>query len=365
MAIERAGGAKFEDVRELVAGTRGAGVLDKGDMDAGIWSAGQTQGLIHDIPTCKGLIHDIPTCKDLVDRIMRDAEAIIRNRLDKMVALDRLQMIDRAVSRAETRRGADGSLHEIVAALDGVAERQALSQAAGDGGRQRAAGAVGVLRADALGDVGARARRPGVNKRSVTVSLPPCPPLSSTAFGPSESSIAPARSRSSPDCSAKPQSRSASGRLGVISAARGKRSAFRTSIVPSSASAAPLVATITGSTTSGMPRRCFRQRRGDGQRDLGRAQHADLDRVGADIGKTALDLLAHDIGRNEMDGADAGGVLRGDGGDRRHGVGAERRRRLDVGLDAGAAARVRSRDDEQPSWLQAEGAVTPRPPGSR
>jgi nitronate monooxygenase len=76
VAIERKGGAKFEDVRELVAGTRGAGVLDQGDMDAGIWSAGQTQGLIH----------DIPTCKDLVERIMREAKAIVRDRLDRMVA---------------------------------------------------------------------------------------------------------------------------------------------------------------------------------------------------------------------------------------------------------------------------------------
>ena len=76
VAIERKGGAKFEDVRELVAGTRGAGVLDKGDMDAGIWSAGQTQGLIH----------DIPSCKDLVEHIMAEAQKIIRDRLDKMVA---------------------------------------------------------------------------------------------------------------------------------------------------------------------------------------------------------------------------------------------------------------------------------------
>ncbi len=76
VAIERKGGAKFEDVRELVAGTRGAGVLDAGEMDAGIWSAGQTQGLIH----------DIPSCKDLVEKIMSEAEAIIRNRLDRFLA---------------------------------------------------------------------------------------------------------------------------------------------------------------------------------------------------------------------------------------------------------------------------------------
>jgi len=73
VAIERRGGAKFEDIKDLVAGVRGAVVLDKGDIDAGIWTAGQTQGLIH----------DIPSCADLVARVMREAEAIIRDRLDK------------------------------------------------------------------------------------------------------------------------------------------------------------------------------------------------------------------------------------------------------------------------------------------
>jgi nitronate monooxygenase len=70
------GGAKFEEVRDLVAGTRGKGVLETGDMDAGIWSAGQVQGLIN----------DIPTCKELVERIVREAEAIIRGRLSKAIA---------------------------------------------------------------------------------------------------------------------------------------------------------------------------------------------------------------------------------------------------------------------------------------
>jgi nitronate monooxygenase len=28
-----------------------------------------------------GLIHDIPTCKELIDRIMAEAEALIRDRL--------------------------------------------------------------------------------------------------------------------------------------------------------------------------------------------------------------------------------------------------------------------------------------------
>jgi len=76
VAIERRGNAKFEDVKELVAGTRGGNVLDKGEMDYGIWSAGQTQGLIH----------DIPSCAELVARIVAEAESIIRNRLDKALA---------------------------------------------------------------------------------------------------------------------------------------------------------------------------------------------------------------------------------------------------------------------------------------
>jgi nitronate monooxygenase len=75
VAIERRGNAKFEDIENLVSGTRGAIVLDKGDIGAGIWTAGQSQGLIH----------DIPSCADLVARIVREAEAIIRNRLDKVL----------------------------------------------------------------------------------------------------------------------------------------------------------------------------------------------------------------------------------------------------------------------------------------
>ncbi len=76
VAIERAGGAKFEDVQHLVAGTRGRDALANGDTQGGIWSAGMVQGLIH----------DIPTCKDLVDRIISEAEDLIRGRLASMVS---------------------------------------------------------------------------------------------------------------------------------------------------------------------------------------------------------------------------------------------------------------------------------------
>jgi nitronate monooxygenase len=74
VALEKQG-AKFEDVRELVAGSRGRSVYEVGDNDAGIWSAGQVQGLINDIPTCAELVH----------RIVREAEEIISDRLGGML----------------------------------------------------------------------------------------------------------------------------------------------------------------------------------------------------------------------------------------------------------------------------------------
>jgi nitronate monooxygenase len=64
-------GAKFEDIRELVAGTRGRGVYKTGDTDAGIWSAGMIQGLIR----------DVPSCEELILRIVSEAKALIEARL--------------------------------------------------------------------------------------------------------------------------------------------------------------------------------------------------------------------------------------------------------------------------------------------
>ncbi|MGE5567364.1 MAG: NAD(P)H-dependent flavin oxidoreductase [Parcubacteria group bacterium] len=73
--IERRGGAKFEDVKDLVAGVRGREALQTGDTDAGIWSAGMIQGLIHDVPSVEELVH----------RIVAEAEEIIRDRLEGML----------------------------------------------------------------------------------------------------------------------------------------------------------------------------------------------------------------------------------------------------------------------------------------
>src|SRR5687768_3196929 len=55
VALEK-GGAKFEEVRHLVAGARGKVAVRSGDIDAGIVSAGMVVGLINDIPTCAQLL---------------------------------------------------------------------------------------------------------------------------------------------------------------------------------------------------------------------------------------------------------------------------------------------------------------------
>lgn len=67
--------AQFSDVAELVNGRAGAELLKTGEMDKGVFWAGMVQGLIH----------DIPTCQQLIDRIIADAEDIIRGRLTSML----------------------------------------------------------------------------------------------------------------------------------------------------------------------------------------------------------------------------------------------------------------------------------------
>jgi len=67
-------GATFEDVAPLVAGAKGRRVLETGDLDAGLYWAGHVQGLIH----------DVPSCAELVGRIIREAEAILDERMRRL-----------------------------------------------------------------------------------------------------------------------------------------------------------------------------------------------------------------------------------------------------------------------------------------
>jgi nitronate monooxygenase len=64
---------KIEDIIDEVAGVYPKVMLD-GDMDAGVWSCGMVAGLID----------DVPSCRELIDRIMREADELINQRLSGM-----------------------------------------------------------------------------------------------------------------------------------------------------------------------------------------------------------------------------------------------------------------------------------------
>ncbi len=68
LAIESKGDTKIEDIAPYVSGMEGKQMLENGEMEKGVLAAGQSTGLVR----------DIPTCQELLDRIMAEAEEIIK-----------------------------------------------------------------------------------------------------------------------------------------------------------------------------------------------------------------------------------------------------------------------------------------------
>jgi len=66
---------KINDIMDEVAGVYPK-IMSDGDMDAGAWSCGMVAGLIH----------DIPTCEELVGGMVKEAEEIIKSRLQTFAA---------------------------------------------------------------------------------------------------------------------------------------------------------------------------------------------------------------------------------------------------------------------------------------
>ncbi len=203
-----------------------------------------------------------------------------------------------------------------------------------------------------------------VTSTSRTVSPARCPPLTSTARQPSASKDSPAARIAVTSPIAMPHRISASGRFGVSTVARPISSRFSASTASGSISRAPPLAAITGSTTSGRPAARCAQYCGERFDYRGIVQHAGFDRVGADIVEHHLDLLADEFWRDRQHAEDAQGVLRGQRSDRRRCVGTEHRHRLDIGLDAGAAAGIRAGDDQHPPAHDCAACTIP-PPGTR
>jgi len=77
LEIEREKGSEL-NISDIIAEVAGVypKVMVEGEVGAGAWSCGMVAGLIH----------DIPTCQELIDRIMRQAETLIGERLTGIIA---------------------------------------------------------------------------------------------------------------------------------------------------------------------------------------------------------------------------------------------------------------------------------------
>jgi len=69
------------------------GAIRRFDRDAGTLESSYqaTSEFLNPAGQVQGLIHDIPSCAELVSRIMRDAEAIVRERFEGMLSGARRQ----------------------------------------------------------------------------------------------------------------------------------------------------------------------------------------------------------------------------------------------------------------------------------
>ncbi len=70
------GPTQFDDIAPLVKGTKGRDLFEQGNLENGVWSAGMVIGLID----------DIPSCEELINRIVNEAEDIIRHRLASLLS---------------------------------------------------------------------------------------------------------------------------------------------------------------------------------------------------------------------------------------------------------------------------------------
>jgi len=75
LEIESRGNTQIEEIAPFVSGLVGKEMLEEGQMEKGILAAGQTMGFVQ----------DIPTCQELLDRIMADAEQVIRDKFAQVI----------------------------------------------------------------------------------------------------------------------------------------------------------------------------------------------------------------------------------------------------------------------------------------
>jgi len=69
-----AAGKGIDEIGPVASGQKGRIVFEQGSREAGVWSAGISIGLVH----------DVPTVEELISRMVREASAIINERLPRM-----------------------------------------------------------------------------------------------------------------------------------------------------------------------------------------------------------------------------------------------------------------------------------------
>lgn len=75
LEIEGRGNTQIEDLIPYVSGMKGKEMLEDGEMDKGVLAAGQSMGLVRNIPSCRALL----------DRIMDEAESIIKEKFSQVI----------------------------------------------------------------------------------------------------------------------------------------------------------------------------------------------------------------------------------------------------------------------------------------
>jgi len=69
-----AAGKGIDEIGPVASGQKGRIVFEQGSREAGVWAAGISIGLVH----------DVPTAEELISRMVREASAIIKERLPRM-----------------------------------------------------------------------------------------------------------------------------------------------------------------------------------------------------------------------------------------------------------------------------------------
>jgi len=69
-----AAGKGIDEIGLVASGQKGRIVFEQGSREAGVWAAGISIGLVH----------DVPTVEELISRMVREASAIIKERLPRM-----------------------------------------------------------------------------------------------------------------------------------------------------------------------------------------------------------------------------------------------------------------------------------------